>query len=187
MKKITAIILAGGKSSRMGTDKGFLTLNNKWFVQHIIDAAKPLVNDFIIVSDDNEYDIFNYNRITDCIKEAGPLAGIYTGLKHTKTNYNLVLSCDIPLINSTVLNKLIDAMDDCSEVIQIESLGRTMPLIALYKKQCEHKFLELLNQGERRLQYAVNHCQFKNVVIENEKAMFTKNINTPKELNEITE
>lgn len=184
MKKITGIILAGGKSSRMGTDKGFLTLNGKLFMQHCMDALKTLVDETIIVSNNTDYDVFGLKRIEDTIENAGPLAGLYTGLKHSKTDYNLVLSCDVPLINSKVLNKLINAIDDRSEVIQIESLGKTMPLIALYKKHCEHKFLELLNQGERRLQYAVSQLQTKNIVLNADETIFVKNINTPKELNE---
>lgn len=184
MKKITGIILAGGKSSRMGTDKGLITLNGKLFMQHCIDALKPLVNETIIVSNNADYDVFGLNRFEDTIENAGPLAGVFTGLKHSKTDYNLVLSCDVPLINSKILNKLMSAIDERFEVIQIESLGKTMPLIALYKKQCEHKFLELLNQGERRLQYAVGQLQTKNIVLKTDETIFVKNINTPKELNE---
>lgn len=184
-QNITGIILSGGKSSRMGTDKGFLKFNGKSFVQHSIDALKPLVTDIIIISNNKDYDVFGLKRIEDDIENAGPLAGIYSGLKHSKTDYNLVLSCDIPLINSTILQKLLDAMDDDSQIIQIESQGKTMPLIALYKKQCEPIFLKLLNEGERRLQYAVNQCRVKNVVLNEEETYFTQNINTPEQLNTI--
>lgn len=61
-KNITGIILAGGKSSRMGTDKGFLLLNNKPFVQYSIDALKPFVSEIMIVSDNPDYDIFGLKR-----------------------------------------------------------------------------------------------------------------------------
>ena len=185
MKNITGIILAGGKSSRMGTDKGLLTLNGKPFMQHSIDALKPLTPDIIIVSNNSDYDIFGLERIEDAIENAGPLAGIYSGLKHSKTDYNLVLSCDIPLIKSNILQKLIDDIDDDSEIIQIESYGKTMPLIALYKKQCEQIFLELLNINERRLQFAVGKCRVKNVVLNDEEAFFTKNLNTPEQLKQV--
>lgn len=184
-KNITGIILSGGKSSRMGTDKGFLPFNGKPFMQHGIDALKPLVAEVFIVSNNKEHDIFGLKRIDDVIENAGPLAGIYSGLKQSKTDYNLVLSCDIPLINSNILQKLIDAIDDTAEIIQIESQGKTMPLIALYKKTCEPKFLRLLNKGERRLQFAVNQCQVKNVMLNNEESYFTQNINTPEQLNAI--
>lgn len=184
-KNITGIILSGGKSSRMGTDKGFLSFNGKYFLQHSIDALNPLVDNIMIVSNNEEYDIFGLKRIEDTIENAGPLAGIYSGLKQSKTDYNLVLSCDIPLINGSILQKLIDAIDDDSEIIQIESQGKTMPLIALYKKQCESIFLKFLNEGERRLQYAVNQCNVKNVILNEEETYFAQNINTPEQLNAI--
>ena len=184
-KNITGIILSGGKSSRMGKDKGFLTFNGKSFIQHSIDALKPVVTEIIIVSDNKKYDVFGLKRIEDAIENAGPLAGIYSGLKYSNTDYNLVLSCDIPLINTTILQKLVDAVDDDSEIIQIESQGKTMPLIALCTKQCEHTFLKLLKKGERRLQYAVNQCNVKNVVLTDEETYFTQNINTPEQLNTI--
>jgi molybdopterin-guanine dinucleotide biosynthesis protein A len=184
-KDISGIILSGGKSTRMGTDKGFLMYEDKRFVEHSIEALKPLVSNVIIVSDNEDYDAFGLKRIEDVIKNSGPLAGIYSGLKHASTVYGLVLSCDIPLINSEVLKKLIDAVDPDSEVIQIESQGKNMPLIALYKKSCEPIFLKLLNQGERRLQFAVNQCKVKHVLLTGEDGLFTKNINTPEQLKAI--
>lgn len=184
-KNITGIILSGGKSSRMGTDKGFLSFNGKSFVQHSIDALKPFVENIMIISNNKDYDVFGWKRIEDAIENAGPLAGIYSGLKQSKTDYNLVLSCDIPLINSTILQKLLDAIDVDSEIIQMDSQGKAMPLIALYKKQCVPLFLKLLNEGERRLQFAVNQCQVKNVVLNDDETYFTQNINTPEQLNAI--
>lgn len=184
-KHITGIILAGGKSSRMGTDKGFLMLNNKSFMQHSIDALTPLVSEIIIVSNHNNYDAFGLKRVEDIIEDAGPLAGIYSGLIASKTKYNLVLSCDIPLINSDVLARLISGIDNTSEVIQIESNGRKMPLIALYKKSCETVFKKLLSQGERKLQFAVNQCNVKSISIDASENIFTTNVNTKDELKQL--
>ena len=130
-KDITGIILAGGKNSRMGTDKGLLLLNDKVFVQHSIEALKKLVSEIIIVSDNPNYDAFGLKRINDITKNANSVAGICSGLEATSTEYNLFLSCDIPLMTSDLLKKVIESIDDTSEVIQIESNGKTMPLIAL--------------------------------------------------------
>lgn len=184
-KQITGIILSGGKSSRMGTDKGFLMLNNKSFMQHSIDALKPIVSETLMVSNHTDHDAFGLKRVEDCIENAGPLAGIYSGLKASNTEYNLVLSCDIPLINTDILNRLILGIDETSEVIQIESNGRKMPLIALYKKSCETTFKSLLNQGERKLQYAVNQCKVKSISIAASENKFTTNVNTEAELKQL--
>jgi molybdopterin-guanine dinucleotide biosynthesis protein A len=179
---ITGIILSGGKSSRMGTDKGFIKLKGKTFIEHSIEALKPLVSETIIISNNKAHDAFNLKRYEDIIEDAGPLAGVYTGLKHSKTDYNLVLSCDIPLINTNVLTLLIEAIDDTSEVIQIENNHKTSPLIAVYKSSCASKFYKLLVEGERRLRYAVNQCKVKHVKLNSEIGIYTSNINTPEEL-----
>lgn len=179
---ITGIILAGGKSSRMGADKGFVSYKNKPFIEHIIKAMQPLVDDIIIISNNKNYEIFGFDCYNDLIKNAGPLAGIYTGLKYSKTENNLVVSCDVPLINTEVLQKLIDQQNDVSEVIQIQSDGKNMPLIAIYKKQCEAIFLEELNQDQRKVQKALEKCEVKTVVIEPNFEKHTTNINTQKDL-----
>ena len=185
-KHITGIILAGGKSSRIGSDKGFLVLNDKPFIQHIIEAMKPLVNTIIIVSDNLDYDLFDLKRVNDLIKNAGPLAGIYTGLYHSNTQYNLVLSCDVPLINTKTLKQLTTQTDMAADVIQLESNGKTMPLIALYKKHCETKFFKLLEQGERRLRVAVKECKVKTLVLSTELEKYTANINTQHHLRDLS-
>lgn len=177
-KNITGIILAGGKSSRMGSDKGFLDLSGQCFIEHIIRTIEPLVHQIIIVSNNSDYDIFNQKRVDDMIKDAGPLAGLYSGLFHSETEINLVLSCDVPFINNIVLNKLIQAFDGETEVIQIQSQGKTMPLIAIYKRECFHLFLSLLQSGERRLRFAVSQLNSKIILIDDAQNQYVRNVNT---------
>jgi len=182
-KDITGIILAGGKSSRMGTDKGFIELDDTTFISLIINAMKPLVNEIIIVSNNPEYDAFGYKRINDLIKDSGPLAGLYSGLYHSKTENNLVLSCDVPLIKTFVLEQLINFDNENFEVVQLQSQGKTMPLIAMYKKQCLHKCLELLDNNERRLRVAVAQLNTKTINNDSEWNQYVKNINTTSQFN----
>lgn len=184
-KHITGIILAGGKSSRMGTDKGLLSLKNKPFILHIIEALQPLVNDIIIVSNNTDYDVFNLKRVNDLIENTGPLAGVYTGLHYSNTENNLVLSCDVPLINTEILEKLTKNVEKNIDIIQLESNGKTIPLIAIYKKRCENTFFELLQQGERRLRFAVNQCKVKTIILNKELEKFTANVNTLNNLKEL--
>lgn len=182
---ITGIILAGGKSSRMGTDKGFVILKNKPFVQHIIDTLTPLVNDIIIVSDNPDYDKFNIKRVEDIIKESGPLAGLYSGLFHSKTEQNIVLSCDIPLVNTQILNQLIATGDEAIDVVQCQVQDKTMPLIALYKKRVLNDCLTTLESGERRLRVFINQLNTKTVHIEQTLEKYTANINTKDQLKQL--
>lgn len=179
---ITGIILAGGKSSRMGTEKGLIIYKNKPFVEHIIEAISPLVDNIIIISNNKAYESFGFKCYEDLIKNTGPLAGIYTGLRYSKTNNNLIVSCDIPLIKTVVLQKLIDQKNDASEVIQLQSQGKNMPLIALYKKSCEVIFMEELHQNQKKVQKALKKCNVKTVIIDGSLEQVTANINTPEDL-----
>jgi molybdopterin-guanine dinucleotide biosynthesis protein A len=182
---ITGIILAGGKSTRIGTDKAFLKLNGITFIEHITKSISPFVSDIIIVSNNTAYDKLGFKRVEDLIKDSGPLAGLYTGLHYSKTAYNLVLSCDVPLVNNRVLNTLIDGIDGTSEVIQLKSLDRTIPLIAIYKKECVTKCLELLNKGERRLRAFVNQLNTKTITLKSDLDIYVQNINTLEQFKDI--
>lgn len=185
MKDITGIILAGGQSSRMGSDKGLISLNGALFIEHVINALKPLVKTIIIVSNNPEYDRFGYQRVMDIIRDSGPLAGLYTGLSYSDTDNNLVLSCDVPLIKTLVLEPLLNPVYNDFDVVQLQSKNKTMPLIASYKKACMHKCLELLNSGEKRLQEAVRQLSAKTIIVESGLDPYIENINTSNQLNNI--
>jgi len=182
-KDITGIVLIGGKSSRMGTDKGFIKFNNATFVEHSINALLPLVDEIILVGNHQQYDALGYKRVPDVIVDAGPVSGIYSGLKESKTVYNFVLSCDIPLIKTAILKKLL--IKDIPEVVQLESNGRKMPLIALYKKSSIVKFEQALQNKVFRLQEVLKTCEATTVVLKESDCIFTTNVNTQNELKEI--
>ena len=169
----------------MGKDKGLLELNGKTFMSRIIEALEPVADTIIIVSNNNDYDVFNLKRVEDIIKDSGPLAGLFTGLFYSETENNIVLSCDVPLINKLVLLELINTFDSEAEAIQIESQGRTMPLVAMYKKQCMHVLLKQLQQGERRLLVAIEVLNLKTLKLIPELEQYVRNINTLQELKEI--
>ena len=184
-KDITGIILAGGKSSRMGTDKGLLLYQGEPFIQYSINALQPIVGEIIIVTNSPAYDVFKGRRVSDIIENVGPLSGVYTGLKHSNTSYNLVLSCDIPLIKTKVLEKITDHIDEQHDIIQVTSNGVIMPLIAFYNKRCEEQLFALLNKGERRMKTLTESLEVKTIELTPEWSHYTANINTPEELKSI--
>ena len=169
----------------MGSDKGLLLLDGKPFVAHIIGVLKPLVNEIIIVSDNDQYDQFEGKRVEDLIKDAGPLAGLYSGLAHSKTEDNLVMSCDVPLIDRGILQKLISENEEHYDAIQVQSQDKTMPLIALYKKRTLPKCKTLLDNGERRLRFFVNQLETKTIALDPHLDLHTTNVNTPEDLKRI--
>lgn len=184
-KNITGIILSGGKSTRMGEDKGLIKIKGKTFVELVIDAITPLVDKVLIVSNYSVYDQFGCQRIKDAINNAGPLAGLYTGLKHSESDYNLVLSCDIPLIKTHILKKIVSVNYNNYDVVQVQSGEKTMPLIALYKKQCQALCLQLLNKNEKRLKVLVSQLNTKTIILDSKYMNCVKNINTQEDLKQM--
>lgn len=186
-KDITGIILAGGKSSRMGSEKGLIQLDGKSFMQYCIEALRPLVDSIIIVSSNPDYDVFNVERVEDIIPDSGPVAGLHAGLTHSKTENNLVISCDVPLLTTSLLQKLLSYEKENYDIVQFEADGKTIPLIALYKKRCANKCHELLTHGERRLRKLVLTLRTKTVSVLKKEHVLVTNMNTIEDLKTITD
>ena len=135
-----------------------------------------------LISNISEKQISSTKDYEDLIKNTGPLAGIYTGLRYSKTENNLIVSCDVPLINTVILQKLTDQKNDTSEVIQLQCQGENMPLIALYKKCCEMIFLKELVKNQRKVQKSLKKCNVKTIIIDETLKKVATNINTQKDL-----
>lgn len=146
----TAIILAGGNSSRMGEDKGLMVIDGKPMIQHVIDIAKGVVENIIIVSNNPEYERFGYSVVKDEVEGKGPLGGIYTGLIHSKTQLSLVLSCDIPYVNASLLNLLISHSED-SDITIPKKDEVTHQLMGVFSKRCLIAFKNAIDDNELKL------------------------------------
>ncbi len=171
----------------MGEDKGFVSFKGKKFVSHSIDALKPYVNDILIVSNHKKYDALGYRRIEDVFPEAGPLSGLYSGLKASKTKLNVVLSCDVPLISSEIIQKLIENHTEKDDAVVCKVEDKWMPLVALYKRDCAAYCLQMLQNNQRRMMdFLKNINQVRSLPLKGLEANQLKNINTKKELNAIT-
>ncbi len=179
--KLTGIILAGGKSSRMGEDKGLMSFENQPMIQHIIDVVKPMVNDILIISNNEQYTQFGYPVYEDLIKEKGPLAGIYTGLSFSRSDKNVVLSCDVPFVNSTIINLLINNCKDFDVVIP-EKNKRTHQMIGIYDKSCVNSFKNQLKKDQLKLKLAVEKMNFKTVDANQIDDKIFRNINSKNDI-----
>jgi len=106
---ITGIILAGGKSSRMGLNKALLQLNGKSLIEHTASLLKSLFGRVILITNSSDdYTFLKLETFADVYSSIGPLAGIHSGLIHSDTEKNFIISCDIPLITKDVIKYLVE-------------------------------------------------------------------------------
>lgn len=173
-KLITGIILAGGKSSRMGEDKATKLHNGIPFLSHIIKVLEFFSSRIIIVSDHPTHSQFGHIRIPDMVANKGPLGGIYTGLIHSNTQKNIVLSCDIPFITIDVLSHLIINYDSSYDTITYEE----SPLLGIYHKSITQNILANIRNEELSMRKNLKLLHSKFLKIEEKLIPYIQNINT---------
>ncbi len=106
---ITGVLLSGGKSSRMGTNKSFLRIGNETIIERTAKLMASLFPTALLSSNaPEEYAFLNLPILRDEYKNTGPLAGIHAGLKYSCTEKIFVLSCDMPLMNTEVMSFIIE-------------------------------------------------------------------------------
>jgi len=132
--EIGVIILSGGLSSRFGEDKGLYVFKNKTLIEYSINMAKKFTQDIIIISSNKKYKQFGFPVYTDIHPGLGPMGGIHTGLKHSKHQINLVLSCDTPFINSELIDLLMSNYGKEDILISKTPDGKFQTLIGIYHK-----------------------------------------------------
>ncbi len=134
---ITAFILAGGKSTRMGKDKAFIEWDGRSLLAQALDSARSVTSEVRIVGSRQKFAEFA-PVVEDIFRDRGPLGGIHAALLASKTELNLMLAVDTPFVSAEFLDYLITqaraALD--AAVVVPRTCGRSQPLCAIYR----HKF-----------------------------------------------
>lgn len=186
MENFTGFILAGGKSQRMGTDKGLLLLDGKPFVAHIYEAMKPIFGDnIVVVSSNADYDALGYNRIEDLISNKGPVGGLYTALKQSKTKFNLVLSVDVPLITTELLQWLVTSHDDSYLLTQVQVAEKISPLVAVYDRALRALLGEHVAGNQLKLRDVIAEVHPQTLMVPEKWSSQLENINTEEDYKRI--
>lgn len=128
---IEAFVLAGGKSSRMGSDKGLVDFKGKPMISYVLEALKETKLPVKIIANNPEYEKFGLRVFSDVVKDLGPIGGLLTAFSNTEAEVVLLLSCDMPFLNATVLNQLVRAANKdyiAAALVQ----NKINPLLATY-------------------------------------------------------
>lgn len=132
----TAIILSGGRSSRMQyKNKAFLKMNGKCLIEIILNKVTSFKEILIVTNDPLDYKYLDVKTISDIIPQRGPLSGIHAGLTYAKYRHCFILPCDMPFIQQNVL-EYISTLADGFDVAVPSIKGYYQPLCGVYSKNC---------------------------------------------------
>lgn len=182
-------IQAGGESSRMGQDKGLLQFGGMPLVEYIYQQVSGMGRDIFIVSNHPEdYLQFGLPVFPDIYTGIGALGGIHTVLTHTQTEKVLILACDMPFVNTEVVNYLLSFAEQYDVVVPtIHPKGFVEPFKAVYSKACLQAVEKAILANRRRVISFFDDVRVKYVGKEEIAALdpdFTSflNVNTPEDL-----
>lgn len=177
----TAIILAGGMSSRMKTKKANLTINGENAVSHLYHLLTPFFDQIILSVSSNTIKTFDtINVVEDIEKEyRSPLMGIYSALTNSQSTKNFVIACDIPQINFSLVFKMLSLSEDYDIVVPSFTKGYYEPLFAVYSSVIVSRIKDLLTLNMKAVREIFPKCNTC-VVPVSEKSWYF-NLNTPED------
>ena len=145
---ITGIILCGGKSSRMKTNKALLKLGNKTIIEIILDEMKKVLSDVVLSANEcDDFAFLNIPIVKDIRLNRGPLSGIYSALKNSESSKNFVVTCDLPLIDSRLI-EYISKVESDKKIIIPTINGIPQRLFGIYNKSVIEKIDVIFNLSE---------------------------------------
>lgn len=185
----TGIILAGGKSIRMGENKAFIEIEGAPIIHRIHNLFKELFREIMIVTNQKElFSNLDSKIYNDLLPNKGVLGGLYTGIFFSTFNYSFCVACDMPFIKKPLVQYLMGHIqDDDVDVIVPRTKDGLQPLHAIYSKNCLEPIKKIIDQGKYKIIDIYDMVKVK-IIQENDFISFDPlsesfiNVNTPTEL-----
>lgn len=181
--QITGIILAGGKSKRMGTDKGLLPYKGKLLISYSIDLLSQFCSPILISTNSSDYDSLGYQTVNDIHKNKGPISGLYSCLLQSKSKINICLPCDTPDLSPNIIERLIEESDGNTCIVPFTNAPE--PLISLYPSSIIETLGKMLEQGVYKMTEIYTRFPTKFIQFNDDLSIMNndfRNVNTPKDL-----
>jgi molybdopterin-guanine dinucleotide biosynthesis protein A len=168
--QVSAFILGGGTSSRMGKAKGLLEFGGQPLILRIASILDPLVCAVTAVGSSQRYEDLGLQVIEDQYfgnpgeddTTPGPLAGLASALTATRTDWNLILACDLPYLTGEWLDWLLArAVVSDGQIIMPRTAGGLEPLAAVYRRECAEPIIAALHRGVRKVTDAMKQFQIE--------------------------
>jgi molybdopterin-guanine dinucleotide biosynthesis protein A len=193
MDSIEGFVLAGGASSRMGTDKAQLVLGGRTFIERIVIALKAVTNTITIVGSERASGSEDFNLplhtavIPDVFEKWGALGGLHAALSAARVDWALVVACDLPFVTGELFLRLGALRGGCDAVAAVQEDGRPQPLCSVYRTAvCRPMVEKLIKAGERRPVTLLQSVRTRWVAFEEladlaGASLFFENVNTPED------
>ncbi len=183
MNILTAGILAGGKSTRMGKDKAMLLYKEQTLLQHAIDLLTPFGKQ-LYVSSNVTYADLKIPIVSDSIKDVGPIGGIYSLLKEIKTQKLILTAVDTPLLTPEIIRYLLDTYDEKSQITVLKTTDGLQMLVGIYDKSLVPIIEKQIAKKDYKLAHLIDHAKTQILDATSFSASFV-NVNTKGEYKKI--
>jgi molybdenum cofactor guanylyltransferase len=189
MKDITGILLAGGKSRRMGVDKRFLKLGGETLVRRALLVYERLFTEILIVVAEPAPELadMGHQIVTDLIPYCATLGGLYTGLSRACRPRIFAAACDMPFLNPTLIGHLLECYDD--DVVMPKLATGLQPMHAVYSKACLPYFERMMANHNLSIQSVLGHHELRTRLVAEEvvrtfdpQLLSFLNLNTPEDM-----
>ena len=181
--KISGILIAGGKSKRMGTDKSLLTYGQQSFVERAANLLLQFTDD-LLISSNTDYPDFTYKFVSDNTPNTGPIGGLYTCLPYIKYDSALVIPVDMPLLTTEVFAFLLQQANFSKKINIFRANNRLQMLTGLYHKDLIPIIKQQIDAGDYKLQNLLKKTPHHIINAGDFSAQFI-NINTPESLQKL--
>jgi molybdopterin-guanine dinucleotide biosynthesis protein A len=187
VEDLTAFILAGGRSSRMGRDKAFVVLSGRTLLERAIDLAGSITPNVRVVGPQEKF-LTIADTVDDVFPGCGPLGGIHAALTNTETELNLVLAVDLPFVERDFLFYLISQATQTGALVTAAQTGeRLQPLCAVYRREFVQAAEKALKKKKNKIDILFEQVETRVIIgAEMERMGFSstmfQNLNTPEEL-----
>ncbi len=152
---ISLVIQAGGKSSRMGENKGLMRFMGVPLIQRVYERTKNIAGEVLVVSNTPEdLDFMDVSLVSDSIVGKGAIGGLYTAMDRASSMYVAVVACDLPFVSAAILNEGARLLEEMGADVAIPNVNGDFyePLHAVYRREtCKRAILEAIQSDKRRL------------------------------------
>lgn len=185
INQVNAYIMTGGQSRRFGEPKCLVKLNGKPLTEIVNRNLISIFNSVNIIGKENHFP--DYDFVEDAHPIQCPMNGIATALEHSKTEWIFIVACDMPLINSYIINYLYDKMNSNKQAVIPFIVDRLQPLCAFYHKSVLKKFNTAIDKSNYSLMKLLKQIELVKVSILSEDEEQFLNINYSEDLKKAEE